>query len=67
MAIKHINPKAKEESGVIVSGKDAKKVAKFLVDKHLTKEQFLKSSNSLELSLKTIKTIYKSKNIKFKG
>lgn len=25
MAIKHINPKAKEESGVIVSGKDSKR------------------------------------------
>ena len=57
MAIKHINPKAKEESGVIVSGKDAKKVAAILSDKHIAKSQFRRSSKSLSDSLQAIQTL----------
>ncbi len=48
MAIKHINPKAKKESGVIVSGKDAKKVATILTDKSIAKSQFRRLSKSLQ-------------------
>jgi hypothetical protein len=57
MAIKHINPKAKEESGVIVSGADAKKVATILSDKSITKSQFHRSSKSLSDSLEAIQTL----------
>jgi hypothetical protein len=57
MAIKHINPKAKEESGVIVSGKDAKKVATILSDKSIAKSQFRRSSKSLSDSLRAIQTL----------
>ncbi len=57
MAIKHINPKSKEESGVIVSGEDAKKVATILSDRHIAKSQFLRSSKSLSDSLQTIQTL----------
>ncbi len=57
MAIKHINPKAKEESGVIVSGKDAKKVVTILSDKHIAQSQFRRSSKSLSDSLQAIQTL----------
>lgn len=54
MAIYHINPKAKKESGVIVTGEDAKKVMEILHNPKISREQFLKSSQSLKTSLKTI-------------
>jgi len=57
MAIKHINPKAKEESGVIVSGKDAKKVVTILSDKYIAQSQFRRSSKSLSDSLQAIQTL----------
>ncbi len=59
MAVKYINPKVKEESGVIVSGSDAKKVVTILSDKTVTKSQFHRSSKSLSASLKAIQTLTK--------
>jgi len=57
MAIRHINQKAKEESGVVVSREDAKKVVSFLTDRNKTKKQFIKSTKSFEESINTIKKL----------
>ena len=57
MAIKHINAHAKVESGVIVSGKDAKKVVQILSDSNLTKKQFMKSVKSLEETIDSLKKL----------
>jgi len=57
MAVKHINPNAKEESGVIVSDSDAKKVATILSDEDIAKSQFYRSSKSLNDSLRAIQTL----------
>jgi len=57
MAIYHINPKAKKESGVIVTGEDAKKVMEILHNPEIRKKQFLKTSQLLSSALKTINTL----------
>ncbi len=57
MAIKHINPKAKEVSGVIVSGEDAVKVSTILTDRSIAKNQFKRLSKSLSYSLEVIQTL----------
>ena len=59
MAIYHINPKAKKESGVIVSGEDAKRVMEILHDTEIGKKQFLRSAESLASVLKTINMLDK--------
>ena len=46
MAIKHINPKRKEESGVFVSGADAEKIDKIFSDKN-EQQKNLKKFTSL--------------------
>lgn len=38
MAVRHINPNAKEESGIFVSGEDAKKVFSMIFDEKSEKE-----------------------------
>ena len=57
MAIYHINPKVKKESGVIVSGEDAKRVMEILQDPEIGKKQFLRSAESLASTLKKIKML----------
>ena len=43
MAVKYINPKAKAESGIIISGKEAKKIDYFLSNKKTLNKQMNKS------------------------
>jgi len=57
MAVKHINPKAKEESGLIVSGREAKKVVQILSDSNISKSQFIKSTKSFGEAIKIAKTL----------
>ena len=55
MAIKHINPNAKEESGVIVSGKEAKKIARILSSKN--EDRLLKATKSFSETIKIARTL----------
>jgi len=57
MAIKHINAHEKVESGVVVSGKDAKKVIQILSDPNITKNQFMKSPKSLKEAIDSLKKL----------
>ena len=56
MAVKYINPNKKEESGIIVSGKDIEKLDYILSDK-TTKKQFQSSFDNLQKALKTMKNV----------
>ena len=55
MAIKHINPNAKEESGVIVSGKEAKKIASILFSKN--EDRLIKATKSFSETIKIARTL----------
>ena len=57
MAVKHINPKAKEESGLIVSGKEARKVVQILSDTNRSKTQCIKSTKSFQEVIKIAKSL----------
>lgn len=56
MAVRHINENAKEESGILLSGKDAKKVFSMFKDEQSTKYIEKKKTALQSLFSSTLKT-----------
>ena len=56
MAVKYINPYLKQQSGIIVTGKEIEKLDYILSEK-TTKQQFKSSFNNLKKSLEIIKNV----------
>lgn len=59
MAVRHINPNAKEESGIFVSGKEAEKVFSMFFDKQDKEEVKRKKENLHSQFAKAMKTAEK--------